>query len=105
MIGLITRKKLNALTKKSTHMTVADMTIEHKPTEKKAEAPSPYFHIVVADVDVKVKIVAIGQPSESVNIFCTQRGGNRQSWESHAEEQVQNLLECIRQAFGSNDFK
>lgn len=87
-------------------MTVmADMVTESKPTEKKGESSSPYFHIVVADVDVKVKIVAIGQPSESVNIFCTQRGGNRQSWESHAEEQVQNMLECIRQAFGSDEFK
>jgi hypothetical protein len=74
--------------------------------EKKPAAPAPhYFHIHVGDVDAKVKIVAVGQPSEAVSVFCTQAGYGLHAWDAGAEARAQNLLECIRQTFPSEEFK
>lgn len=66
---------------------------------------SSSFHIVVADVDVKVKIVSIGQAGEAVNIFCTQTGNKRAAWDAIVEAQAQNLLEQIRQSFPAHTYK
>jgi hypothetical protein len=76
-------------------------------TEKTAESLSdtPYFHALVGEVDVKVKIVAVGELSEAVSIFCTPRARSANAWDAETEHCAQNLLEHLRQHFNTEVFK
>ncbi len=76
-------------------------------TEKKVDSfpDSPYFHAVVGEVDVKVKIVAVGELSEAVNIFCTPRYRSTNGWDAQTEHCAQNLLEHLRQNFNTESYK
>lgn len=60
---------------------------------------------MVGDVDIKAKIVGVGQATEAVNIYCTRKGGSHQHWDTETELQAREVIAAIKQHLGSEHYK
>lgn len=67
------------------------------------EVPAIYYHAAIGDVDIKVKIVAVGCPSEAVTVQCARRG--YYVFDGETELQSREILSRIKQAFPSGEYK
>lgn len=63
-----------------------------------------YYHTTVGDVDIKVKVVAVGEPGEAVSVFCT-RAGHHQPWDVETALQAQEVIAAIKPHFSFTDYK